>query len=389
VGSILLPTIWGALHERYAAQVLALIPSGEMMGQVLIACGVAAFTWDGGSLAGMSLLTEVILAAGLMTFTIFHGAVGVVQHTMLARVLSKNKLTSGFMAMVACTHLVNACCNLVVPRVMQRGGLEALTLVLLIPSVVMSVPAGCVLAWRTWNASKMVEQIPTYVDVQAVRPLLELPPKEKTPVDRSYALFLLSLWRALVVGLGHAFHSNLNKLLVTYGLTEEVAGMRVATGQMMGLLFLPVIGVSADLLSRRWMLVIITCFALMAAIGLLFGGSLPRQVLDVAVSVWSITQVAAPMLVLSLVPASSTRRDRTTGQQLTMLSLSYGIVESTGSLAQVLFMLVFGVLREHCGFLCVLRLLCAGVAVAAGASICLLWCLAPQRNSVKADFIDL
>jgi len=341
------------------------------MGQVLITCGVATFTWGSGTLSGMSLLTEVILIAGLVTFSIFHGAVAVVQHTMLARVLSKDKLASGFMALVAGTHGITACCNSVVPRVLQHGGLEALQSVLLIPSIVVSVPAGCVLAWRAWNASKIIDQLPTYVTVQAVKPLLEQPTEEETPVTRSYELHLLSLWRALIMSLGHAFQSNLSKLLVVYGLTEEEAGIQVATGQMTGLVLLPVIAVSADLLSRRWMLVITAFFAFLAAVGLLFGGVLPRDALDLAVLVWSATQVAAPVLVLSLVPASSARRRGRAGQHASV-SLSYGVLESVGSLAQVAFMLAVGVLREHCGFASVLHLLCAGMAAATGVSVCLL-----------------
>jgi len=295
----------------------------------------------------------------------------VVQHTMLARVLSKDKLTTGFMALVASTHGITACCNSVVPRVLQRGGLEALQGVVLIPSIVVSVPAGCTLAWRAWTASKMVEQLPTYIDVHAVKPLLEQPPKEEPPLARSYELHLLTLWRALIVSLGHAFQSNLNKLLVMYGLTEEAAGIQVATGQMMGLVLLPVIAVSADVFSRRWLLLITAFFALVAAIGLLFGDALPREALGLVVSVWSATQVAAPVLVLSLIPASSARRRGSVGQ-LANVSLSYGVLESVGSLAQVSFILAVGVLREHTGFAGVLHLLCAGMAAATGVSICLL-----------------
>jgi len=416
LGSMLLPTLWGLAHDRCERRVLIALPSGELIGQIIVALGLALLTWGDSSMdmdlaASPAVESEVLLAIGLAAFSCFHGGVAVVQHTTLARLLPRG-LTSGFVAMVACTHLSTAFCNSVVPNVLHLGGLLSLQMMLLVPSLLISVPAGLILAHRAGGARCQEDLLPisnNHCDnlrmpllrtcscgdsdtaagpvaqkVEGLDPRtqmwkascncgLEDSAARHECLPPAYVIFMLSLWRALLLGLGHAFQSVLNGLLVSCGLTEEVAGMRLAAGQATALALLPCVGLLADLWGRKWLLVIVSWLALGAGLALSHGPWLPTPALNAALLAWSLAQVTAPVLALSLIPANSPRREGgPLGSDVSLLGRSFGILEAFASFAQVIFLMVIGWLQETGGFPSVLRLLCAGLTAAAGLSVALL-----------------
>mmetsp|Transcript_19669 Transcript_19669/g.52964 ORF Transcript_19669/g.52964 Transcript_19669/m.52964 type:complete len:510 (-) Transcript_19669:305-1834(-) len=419
IGSMLLPTLWGLAHEQSEQQVLVALPSGELIGQIIVAMGLALLTWGPSSshdsnhlMSSQKTESEVLLAIGLAAFSCFHGGVAVVQHTTLARLMPRG-LTSGFVAMVACTHLSTAFCNSVVPTVLRLGGLFAVQMVLLVPSLILSVPAGLILARRAGDTPSKEDFLPIVHEHanEILRvPLLEPcacdcskiaagpmapeardvesratvwkdscicgdkgPAGQRECLPRSYVVFMLALWRALLIGLGHAFQSVLNGLLVSFGLTEEIAGMRLAAGQAGALALLPLVGLLADLCGRRWLLVIISWLALGAGVALSHGPLLPTFALNAALLAWSLAQVSAPVLALSLIPANSPRRDSgPLGGNVALLGRSFGILESLASFAQIAFLMMIGCLQETGGFTSVLKLLCTGLTAAAGLSVALL-----------------
>mmetsp|Transcript_54297 Transcript_54297/g.151120 ORF Transcript_54297/g.151120 Transcript_54297/m.151120 type:complete len:514 (-) Transcript_54297:17-1558(-) len=396
VGSILLPVFWGVAYERYKARALTTVPSGEFLGQLAITSGIGLLGL--GSIAATQ--AKVLLVVGLTVFSCFHGGVAVVQHTALAHVLPNRCLTSGYMTIVIGTHLTAAACNAIAPRILRFGGLLALQVTLLGPSLLLSIPAGYLLARRarTGGVGPGGEHGPVAITRPRSSGALVLPlldscacglegvssctcdEAERRPVRSECVVLLLGLWRALLQGLGHAFQSVLNGLLVSYGLSPEAAGVRLATSQAAALLMLPCVAIAADMWGRRCLLVLTSWMALAAGAALAWGASMPGLCLDMALFAWSLAEVLAPVLSLSLIPANARSSTSAHGGPSTV-GCSFGVAECLSSLAQVSFLLLIGILREAGGFTYVFRLLCTGLT----AACCLSAALVPVLRDHAAQ----
>jgi len=376
--------VWGCAHELYQASVLVAIPLGELTGQILVFFGLALATYY-----RPSWHEGFAIVAGLFVFSAFHGGVAVVQHTVLARVLP-NGLTIAFVAVVIGTHISSALCNALVPSILDFGGLLWLQGSLLLPSLLVSVPAGCMLALQSRAPNGFANRIldkSGLFSIEAGR-WLTVDPRNgsfsESLLDRCASqdgccdrtafsegrVVLLSIWRALVLSLGHAFQSVMNALLVSIGLSETDAGMRIARSQTIALLLLPAVGLVAERWGCRRLLVLTSLFALAAVLALSYNALLTQAGIDAALLGWSLAQVVAPVLALALVPANSPRR---------RYSRSFGILEALGSLAQVVFLLLIGSLRQAGGFDSVLRLLCLGIGCSVLLSLALLSVLDDHR----------
>lgn len=400
IGSILLPAVWGLFHKRFEAMAFAAVPSGELLGQALVALGLGAapfLSGLGGSGFGESSAPprtwEAAVVGGLALFSVFHGGIAVVQHTALAQILP-GSLTTGFVIIVASTHVTTAICNIVAPRILEQGGLAALQLALLGPSVVLSVPAGVLLAYWTWcrvgsasdAGSKKGLVIPIWRQGQADAlrtALLETSPcpcgregpatcachidatEEPRALGAVLSVTLIATWRALLLGLGHALQSVLNGILVSLGHSPEAAGARLAASQLAALVALPIAALVADARGPRRLLFATSAAALLGGLALLWAAQLPSICVDIALFAWSLSQVVAPVLSLALVPPNATRGAHGAQEGAALgCSFGFGVLESVTSLAQVLFMVVIGVLREAGGFHLVLLMLCGGLGVA-------------------------
>ena len=131
------------------------------------------------------------------------------------------RLLLGFVAMIFFGHLVVAVCNWCVPRVL-RHGILVLQLSLLGPNM-LSVVAGVALcaSWAQVPAShahspRTLSPNPSVLSL----PLLEELPTEPCAMSKSYnccrhcgdeelqsrrAIWILGIWRAILLGLLHAF----------------------------------------------------------------------------------------------------------------------------------------------------------------------------------------
>ena len=156
-----------------------------------------------------------------------------------------DRLLLGFVAMIFFGHLVVAVCNWSVPHVL-RGGILTLQLSLLCPNV-LSVAASVALSARWAQVPRQSRSPPRTLSPNPS--VLSLPlldeelspkgPKEPCLMSASYnccrhcgdeelqsrrAIWILGIWRAILLGLLHAFQSVTNDFLVSLGRSNmEVA----------------------------------------------------------------------------------------------------------------------------------------------------------------------
>lgn len=281
-----------------------------------------------------------------------------VQCTVLTRVLPCG-LTSGFVGTIAATHLIVAACNFTIPLAWNRGGIVGVQLLLLIPGV-LSLLAGWVLAWMSSNFAVPHERsrLPRFLSDGLLNEVVEKKQQEEVQTPRllqktastirTFCLFpdikfvyWLSLWKALEVGSLHSFRTVKNALLVSLGETVSEAGIFLGTYQGFALLILPLAGVLFDIAGRRAIVLGLSWSLALASLILSFGQSLPAATWKASLLVVSVAEVLLPVLPLSLVP-------RYCGE--TAVGTSYGLLESSFSLAQVLLTVAVGFIREAGGF---------------------------------------
>lgn len=365
-GSVALPAVWGHWYSRHERSVLIAVPLGELLGQLVIAVGTVLLK------RGDSSVATALLSFGVASFSFFHAGAGVVQHAVLARVLPYC-LTTGFVAIIGCTHLVKAVCNFTMPWVLRHGGLLGVQWILLVPSVV-SLYAGCRLAASAANFT--VPHVSAAAFYTPATPGQRVPLLDaSTPIESHrhgaegclkglHSIILLGVWRALILGTLHAFGTVYNGLLMSYcGLSQVAAGTLVGTNESIALCILPMVGIISDVVGRRALMCWLSWLTLGAVVVLAFAQDLPTTAWSGATFVIAVTGTVMPVLPLALVPANSERS----------LGTSYGALESLTGALQVFLTLAIGFIKADSGYPVLLAFVCTFLFVGAVASVCLLF----------------
>lgn len=328
-----MPVVWGSWLAQRRNTMLVLIPLGVLLGQAFIAVGLILMKYD-----FPSEVYGLILAVGFVVFSLSRAGIGVAQHGALAEALPR-AVTTGFVLIIACTHAIKAACQFLVPRVLAWGGLVALQLALLLPSAI-PVLAGYFIASRTallpvnmgfpmtWQVTPCEPEIPRLKSVDVLRSReIDYPTR---------AIWLIGLWRAIVIGLLHSLESVMNAFLVDLGASRTAAGTILGTAQTIAFASLFFVAPLGDCIGRRVLLVMATLMTFSSALAFADGlNPLHDTVGSAAVLGLAFAGVIAPVLPLALVPANSNSYSR-----------DYGMLDSLFSIAQCLCMLVIGILRE-------------------------------------------
>eukprot|EP00438_Fugacium_kawagutii_P023000 Skav214371 [mRNA] locus=scaffold822:50736:60880:+ [translate_table: standard] len=272
-------------------------------------------------------------------------------------ILSHPLLMVGFVVMIFFGHLVIAACNWSVPHVLAFGIL-GLQLTLLLPNLV-SVAAGAVLA-AGW--AKLPPALP-HSPPRTLSPnpsVLSLPLLDESPsppgqravpcsmsdhydccgdcgdqeLQSRQAIWLLGVWRALLLGLLHAFQSVTNDFLVSRGKTYTQAGSIVAVNQLTAMGLMPLVALGGYSAGLRPTLVVISFLPLLGASSLALLPNAPF-VLEGGLLAIAIASTMMPVLPLVLVPANS----RNCGK-------SFGLLDSLFGLGQAIFTVALGALRQ-------------------------------------------
>ncbi|CAK9088243.1 unnamed protein product [Durusdinium trenchii] len=371
LGAIVAPVLWGVAYTWSERLVQVLVPLGDFLGQLVLALGIAMVDSD-----SPALESQAVLTAGLLIFSVARAGVGVVQHAAMARLLHGKRLMVGFVAMIFFGHLVVAACNWSVPRVL-RFGILTLQLTLLLPNVV-SVAADAVLSasWsllpaRMHSPPRTLSPDPSVLSL----PLLEEEPVSPSPAKEGHCamsvsydccpfcgdeelqsrktIWLLGIWRALLLGLLHAFQSVTNDFLVGLGKTHMEAGSVVAMNQLLAMGLMPLVAFGGYFVGLRCTLVVISLLPFLGALLLAFLPTVPL-VLEAGLIAIAIASTVMPVLPLVLVPANS----RSCGK-------SFGLLDSLFGFGQAIFTIGLGELRKAGGFSLAMPFLCAFLALAA------------------------
>eukprot|EP00439_Symbiodinium_sp_Y106_P019181 s2455_g2.t1 len=169
------------------------------------------------------------------------------------------------------------------------------------------------------------------------------------------AIWLLGIWRGLLLGVLHAFQSFTNDLLVATGRNHKEAGSVVAVNQMIALLLMPLVAFSGYFVGLRIMLVVISLLPFFGTLALL---AAPSLLLEAGLLAIAVAATVMPVLPLVLVPANS----RSCGKSFGLLDSLYGLGQATVTVA-------IGALREEGGFEAALPFLAAAFASAALLSV--------------------
>jgi len=279
-----------------------------------------------------------------------------VQCTVLTRVLPC-ALTTGFVGTIAATHVIVAVCNFTVPWAWKQRGIVGVQLLLLIPAVLSSL-AGFVLAYMSssFAVPHARSRLPSGLSDGLLNVMSENEHGATTPrllrkagaqmqslclasqLVSSNFVYWLSLWKALEVGSLHSFRTIKNALVVSLGETATGAGILLGTYQTIGLLALLPAGILFDVAGRR-AVVLGLSWSLAFAFLLLSFMSLPGVVWKASLLVVSVAEVLLPVLPLALVP-----------EYCEPIGTSYGVLETSFSMAQVLLTIATGFMRKTGGF---------------------------------------
>jgi len=361
-GAIAMPPIWGAWFAQRERLVLLLVPLGVLVGQTLITIGMAL-----NERHAPLLLVAVVMIVGFVIYSLSRAGVGVIQHSALARALPIG-ITAGFVGIIAATHLTKAACQFMVPKLLDADGLQGLLWALLVPSLV-SVLAGYQLGKGQDDDDDAINS--NNVPQRQVSPFQEARPSigrccmissfSNALTEGRLAIGLLAMWRALTVGMLHAFESVTNSLLVSEGLSSEAAGSVLGLAQSSTLVTLLLVGALGDLIGRRVLLVLTSVLCLGSSVCLLLGnasGELPAGLMSKA-SLFALATagIMGPVLPLTLVPSNAKSSE---------VAFVYGLMDSLFSLSECSFIWIIGVLREygHGDFHDVLLFVCSGFAAA-------------------------
>lgn len=384
LGAIVAPVLWGMAYTWSERLVQVLVPLGDFLGQLVLVAGLELWAAN-----AAPHLTEMVLACGLVIFSIARAGVGVVQHAAMARLLLGQRLLLGFVVMIFFGHVVVAICNWTVPRVLDRSGLIGLQITLLLPNAVSVFAASCLACcWgrepvprspmRTLSPSPSTLSFPL-LDEDDPEAEIEQEIAQKSPgrvwalpctMSASYdccgncgheklqsekAIWLLGTWRGLLLGVLHAFQSFTNDLLVSTGRNHKEAGSVVAVNQMIALLLMPLVAFSGYFIGLRVMLVVISLLPFFGTLALL---AAPSLLLEAGLLAIATAATVMPVLPLVLVPANS----RSCGKSFGLLDSLYGLGQATVTVA-------IGALREEGGFEAALPFLAAAFASAALLSV--------------------
>lgn len=370
LGAIVAPMLWGMAYTWSHRLVQLLVPLGDFCGQLVLAVGIAMVDSKTSLVA-----SQVTLTCGLVIFSVARAGVGVVQHAAMARLLHGKRLMVGFVVMIFFGHLVVATCNWSVPRVLNFGVLT-LQLALLLPNLV-SVAAGAALSTCTTLPFAITRSPPRTLSPDPS--VLSLPllddeppsPGEKArkcsmsdhydccdacgdeELQSTQAIWLLGVWRAILLGLLHAFQSVTNDFLVSHGKTHTQAGSIVAANQLLAMGLMPLVAVGGYSLGLRSTLAVISFLPLLGASFLALLPNVPF-VLEGGLLSIAMASTIMPVLPLVLVPANS----RSCGK-------SFGLLDSLFGLGQAIFTVALGALRKEGGFSLAMPFFCFFLAVAA------------------------
>lgn len=334
LGALVLPTMWGILYKDREQFVLLAVPVGQFGGQLLVASGIYLLEKP-----GYTTLAEVLLFIGLMVFSAFHGGAHVVQCTVLARVLPIN-LTFGFALAVISTHLLVALCNFIVPVLLRMGGLMLVQVSLFIPSAV-SIFAGIMLARVASDDQFAITHSHTQSDLNE-NPLVPIKcwPRWQHCLSGMRIIWLLSIWKALIMGTTMAMRTIQNGLLVSYGFSAISAGRFIGTTQIASVVLMPVFFIcTKDWTGRKFFVVVISVITWCSGVGIWYQAELPVLVWKGCFILLALSSTVVPVLGQALVPGQSKRS----------LGRSFGLLESLFSLIQMLTTVALGAIRQHGG----------------------------------------
>lgn len=356
LGAIVFPTAWGAAYADYEKRVLVAVPVGQLVGQLLIAVGLWLF-----ETSASELWAGTFLICGLCIFSAFHGGAHVVQCTVLSRVLPFGE-TAGFLATIGFTKFIIIVVNFFVPQIMQIHGILGVQLALVLPSII-SVLAGC---WLACLADTFVvphrRTVKIYEDAIVEDEVLCNPRISARNMFRgAEGIWLISLWKALVMGTLHSFRTVQNGLVTEYYDSPVQAGDIVGWTQTIALCTSPVLVLVAGCAGRRALIVRTSWLAAIGGVIFTLAPDVPKPIFFGALLSVASASIVVPVLALSLVRISSSRA----------LGWSFGVLESIISFAQVAITLIAGVLREVGGYSYAMEFNCACLCLGAVTSIVL------------------
>jgi len=266
-----------------------------------------------------------------------------------------------------------------VPRILESYGIMGVQLALLIPGLI-SVAAGCWLAALASGFSvpharthpklhKVLRQQCKEAFLEDVRDArahaIDTPRQKAGCLTGLGVIGLLSIWKALIMGALHSFRTIKNGLVVSLGVSKVQAGSLIGTNQMISLVVLPVIGVLSDIFGRRFLIVFMSWSVATSAVALSMASSLPQDSWVGALFVFSLSSVVVPVVALSLVRDNSNRS----------LGRAFGLLETLFSLAQVIFTVALGALREAGGFAYAMDFISCVLVLGAMASLCVAYAI--------------
>lgn len=375
LAGVLLPPFWGIACERRQCVTLLLVPSGILLGQALLFLSLCIY--DGTRAGSDNLIAKTVMSLGILFLSAFRAGAEVVQHVTLASMLPRC-LTRAFVGLVISTHICVVLCNYLVPKAFQYdspgndavgslAGLLHVQLFLMIPSTT-SVLAACMLVSISRHSRNGVgrgrddeEHITGELVGTSIREDVSQRQFANASVKQKWIGRLLITWAALTVGFLHALATITNGLLVSFNVSAVTAGDVIGFSQTAAFMLLPVIGFSGDFVSHR-MLVVLTSFLELGACLTLTGCMLIKHIPAIAwkLSVGSLATagLVAPVVSLALIP-----------QHLPKVAIAYGVLDTLKSLTQMVFILLFGLLRESGGFLETISVACVPAAVAMAISV--------------------
>jgi len=275
--------------------------------------------------------------------------------------------TTGFLATIGFTKFIIVAVNFVVPPVLQVYGILGVQLALLVPGII-SVVAGC---WLAGLADTFV--VPhrgsfSFYDDAVVEEEDQAYCNPCIPARSIFrgaeVIWLISFWRALVMGTLHSFRTVQNGLVAEYFASPVQAGDVVGWTQTIALCTSPVLVVIADYAGRRVLIVLTSCLAAIGGLIFTLSPTVQEPVFIGALLSVAFASIVIPVVALSLVRRNSFRA----------LGWSFGLLESLFSLAQVVFTVMMGALREAGGYAYAMDFNCTCLCLGAATSVVLaLW----------------
>ena len=387
---ILSPLLWGVLWDKNVRWVLIGAPIGELAGQTFVAAGLHVLK------SGNAMLAGCCLVLGLLMSSACRAGITIAEFSIIGRITGVGRFF-GFSALVLAKHGNGALISWAVPHVFvnaKEGVLAGLTYlqVLILSLHAIAVCAGVTLSHLhrrhapylplgttpsttdvcstpgdsradSPNASPSPMRVSARVRAAALEAGGHGSVQPESALDSMTRVMLIGLWRALLVGTLHAYHSVRIELAASLGnLSILDAGALFATNDGIAMLLLPLLAVLSRFTGLH-LLALVTPFISLAAITLFMfnasdepfigtilasdGGhtnSMSGQ-LNLAARaellIMSILEVGAPVIPLALLPVSK-RGASARGR----LGSAYGIIETLFIACQICIIMLLGVVRN-------------------------------------------